>query len=426
VTCCLFGSDETEALYIANELSHALKGGPTLCFVLFHGFVPLYTCHGCGAETSPTGRHCSAAVLYRTGAVAKLVEKALIRAGISYRVTGGFVSYFVCLLRCRSLCGERFCGAYSRTRLFDHQEIKDIVAYLQVFIPVVARSSLCRSYSPTLSCSVQVALNPGDALAFKRAVGTPRRGIGPQTISALEAHATARKLPIFTVCQRVVQGEGVKGVSPAAVKALGPFTHAILTLKMASNDPAVPLSDAVQRMLTSLKFPEYLQREFGVDASNRMAHVAELLACIKSFDGDASAVEAANEDDPVSAKPSQRLAHLLQHMALVSDVDALHKGGSGGSVVTLSTVHAAKGMEWDTVFVLGVETNLFPHARSVVADDVDKPATSSSSFKEDPVDEERRLLYVAVTRARRNLYITRALRRCLNGRVCGCPVIRLC
>jgi DNA helicase II / ATP-dependent DNA helicase PcrA len=270
-----------------------------------------------------------------------------------------------------------------------------------------------------VTCWHQVALNPGDTLAFKRAIVAPRRGIGPQTVSALEAHAVARKMPLFTVCQRIVQGESIKGVAPAAVKALGPFVHAILTLKTACNNPAVPISDAVQRMLTSIKFPEYLQREFGAEASGRMAHIAELLACVKSFDGDASTLDAASsEDEPVTARPSQRLADLLQHMALVSDVDAVHKGstGSGSNVVTLSTVHAAKGMEWDAVFVIDVEMNLFPHARSVVSDDAEKPS-GRGSCKDDPVDEERRLLYVAVTRARRKLYITRALRRCVNGRV---------
>lgn len=135
------------------------------------------------------------------------------------------------------------------------------------------------------------------------------------------------------------------------------------------------------------------QREFGVDSAARLAHVTELLSVVKSIDS-----EPVDVSDADGRAPPSRLAHLLQHLTLMSDVDAVHKakaaaGSSadkakpGGStpVVTLSTVHAAKGMEWDVVFVVGVEASLFPHARSVVADD-DK-AKDAATNKTDSVDE---------------------------------------
>ena len=107
--------------------------------------------------------------------------------------------------------------------------------------------------------SAQLAHNPGDVVAFKRAIGAPRRGIGAQTVTAIETFATARKLPVLVAAQRIVSGETAKGVNPGAVKALGPFVHAVLTLRSASIDPAIKLSDVLNKVLLDMKFSEYIQ-----------------------------------------------------------------------------------------------------------------------------------------------------------------------
>jgi DNA helicase-2/ATP-dependent DNA helicase PcrA len=277
-------------------------------------------------------------VLYRTNAQSRVFEEALLAEGIPYRVVGGV-------------------GFYART------EIKDIVAYLRYI------------------------MNPSDALAFKRIVNVPRRGIGQQTLSALVQSATTAHV---SVGEAIFNGDLLRTAVPKKLKELERFAELIGDLRKRSQD--IGVADVLVAVMEDSGYVRELQSEDTHDARARLENLQELVGVARDYE--------ATDEEP-------SLAGFLANIALVSDLDALE---DDASYVTLMTLHSAKGLEFSSVFLTGLEEGVFPHSRAL---------------SETPeLEEERRLAYVGITRAIDRLFLTYASRRALYGNTYAYPKSR--
>ncbi len=247
------------------------------------------------------------------------------------------------------------------TKFYDRQEIKDAFAYLGFLA------------------------NPADLVAFGRIVNSPRRGIGDTTQGRLTAYANTAGLTIWEVIERV---EDVPGVSAAAIKSVGRFFETMDALKDHVEDSS--MHSLLERVLNETGYMEALNAERTVEAEGRVENLEALLEGAAEFDRERE-IEGETE---ITA-----LEEYLQSNMLRSEQDALE--GEESEKVTLMTLHNAKGLEYDTVFVIGMEDGAFPHMRSL---------------EEGGEEEERRLCYVGITRAERRLYLTWARERQLFGR----------
>jgi len=247
------------------------------------------------------------------------------------------------------------------TKFYERAEIKDAVAYLSLL------------------------LNPADQVSFSRIVNSPRRGIGNTTQGRLVSHANTTGLPIWEVIERV---EEVPGLSGAAIKSVGRFYETMETLRDRVEDSSV--AQLLERVLNETGYLEALAAERTVEAEGRAENLEALVAGAAEFDLERER-EGESEVTP--------LEEYLQQISLYTDQDALE--GAAEELVTLMTLHNAKGLEYDTVFVVGCEDGAFPHMRAL---------------EEGAEEEERRLCYVAITRAERRLYMTWARERRLFGR----------
>ena len=247
------------------------------------------------------------------------------------------------------------------TKFYDRAEIKDAFAYLGFLA------------------------NPADLVAFGRIVNSPRRGIGDTTQGRLTAYANTAGLTIWEVIERV---EDVPGVSAAAIKSVGRFFETMDALRDHVEDSSV--HSLLERVLNETGYMEALNNERTVEAEGRVENLEALLEGAAEFDRERE-IEGESEITP--------LEEYLQTNMLRSEQDALE--GEEAEKVTLMTLHNAKGLEYDTVFVIGMEDGAFPHMRSL---------------EEGGEEEERRLCYVGITRAERRLYLTRARERQLFGR----------
>jgi DNA helicase-2/ATP-dependent DNA helicase PcrA len=247
------------------------------------------------------------------------------------------------------------------TKFYDRAEVKDAVAYLNLL------------------------LNPADQVSFARIVNSPRRGIGNTTQGRLASYANTAGLTIWEVAERA---EEVPGLSAAAVKAVSRF-FATMDLLKGRVDSGAAIADVVQAVLSETGYVEALEAERTVEAEGRIENLDAFAEAAAEFD-----INREREGD--SEVPP--LEEFLQQISLLSDQDAIEEEQD---MVTLMTVHNAKGLEYDTVFVVGCEDGSFPHMRAL---------------EEGGEEEERRLCYVAITRARRRLYMTWARERRLFGR----------
>ncbi len=268
-------------------------------------------------------------VLYRTNAQSRVFEEALLADGIPYRVIGGV-------------------GFYARS------EVKDIVAYLRYI------------------------LNPADAIAFKRIVNVPRRGIGQQTLGALVHAANKASL---SVGQAVFDNELLRTAVPKKLRELERFAELIAAFR--KHAERFRVSELLVTVMEESGYVRELQNEETNDARARLENLQELVGVAREYE---------------SSEAEPTLAGFLANIALISDVDALE---ADGSYVTLMTLHSAKGLEFNTVFLTGLEEGVFPHGRAL------------TEPKE--LEEERRLAYVGVTRAMDRLFLTFAQRRALFG-----------
>jgi DNA helicase II / ATP-dependent DNA helicase PcrA len=277
-------------------------------------------------------------VLYRTNAQSRVFEEALISDGIPYRVVGGV-------------------GFYARA------EIKDVIAYLRYIV------------------------NPSDALAFKRIVNVPRRGIGQQTLAALVHAAGARSLSVGEV---IFDSDVLKEAVPKKLKELERFAELIRSFRLQSGRASV--ADLLVAVMEDSGYIRELQAEETHDARARLENLQELIGVAREYE---------NSD------PEPTLSGFLSNIALISDLDALDPDSS---YVTLMTLHGAKGLEFQHVFLTGLEEGVFPHSRAL------------SDVPE--LEEERRLAYVGITRAMERLFLSYAQRRALFGNTFAYPKSR--
>jgi DNA helicase-2/ATP-dependent DNA helicase PcrA len=259
---------------------------------------------------------------------------------------------------------NRFDVAYQvigGTKFYERAEIKDAVAYLSLLV------------------------NPSDQVSFARVVNSPRRGIGNTTQGRLAAHANTSGLPIWEVAGRV---EEVPGLGAAAIRSISRF-HEMVESLIEKAEGGAPVAEVLRAVLSESGYLEALEAERTIEAEGRVENLEALVAGAAEFD-----IEREREGD--SEIPP--LEEYLQQISLYTDQDALD---ADESLVTLMTLHNAKGLEYDTVFIVGCEEGSFPHMRAL---------------EEGGEEEERRLCYVGITRARQRLYMTWARERRLFGR----------
>jgi DNA helicase II / ATP-dependent DNA helicase PcrA len=245
------------------------------------------------------------------------------------------------------------------TKFYERAEIKDAIAYLTALV------------------------NPQDVVAFGRIVNSPRRGIGATSFSRVVGWANTAGV---TVWDAAADPEAVPGLGTAAVKAFHRFMGTMRVLRERAEGGA-PIAALLNELLRESGYLDALEAERTIEAQGRMENLEELVNVAAEYD---SAIGDAGVEPP-------SLAGFLQQIALVADADART---DDEGLVTLMTLHNAKGLEYPIVFMIGCEEGVFPHARAI---------------EEGGLEEERRLAYVGVTRAQRDLYVTYARTRAVFG-----------
>jgi DNA helicase II / ATP-dependent DNA helicase PcrA len=240
------------------------------------------------------------------------------------------------------------------TRFYERAEVKDALAYLTLLV------------------------NPADTVAFARVVNSPRRGIGDTSQGRILGYANTIGEPVWDVA---AAPESVPGLAAAAVKAVGRFMSVMERLRERAG-VGVGAGDLLQETLEETGYADALRAERTIEAQGRLENLEELVGVGREYDsaGDEGSVE-----------------EFLQQVALFSEQDSLR---DEQGLLTLMTLHNAKGLEFGTVFIIGLEDGVFPHMRAIEAGDL---------------EEERRLCYVGITRAKRELYLTYARSRSLFG-----------
>ena len=248
-------------------------------------------------------------------------------------------------------------------RFYERREIKDVLAYVRLLV------------------------NPDEDVAVRRVINVPRRNIGERTIDAIGAFAARNDLTLMDACRRA---EEVPGLTTRAVGAVGSFVD-LLDLLRTELEEGLGVGELIERVWDRTGYLRELQAEGTVEALGREENLRELRSV-------ADEVVARAEDD-AATRGAEGVLNLLETIALVNDQDALDGGGDGA--VTLMTLHTAKGLEFPVVVITGMEDGVFPHQRSVG----------------DPqeLEEERRICYVGITRARERLVLTHAEHRTLWG-----------
>ncbi|HLZ28282.1 MAG TPA: UvrD-helicase domain-containing protein [Chloroflexota bacterium] len=284
-------------------------------------------------------------ILYRTNAQSRALEDALVRGGMPYRLVGGI-------------------------RFYERKEVKDVLAYLRLIH------------------------NPFDNVSLQRVINLPPRGIGQKTVQELLRWSDTQGISAYTALARVAAlraddtSDTVAAQSPFGVRGrelFGSFADIIEPVRQSFVKADSSVLDVLDTLLERSGYARFLQ-DGTEEGEERWSNVQELRNKAQSYD----------ELDPENA-----LSAFLEDVSLVQDVDQLEDDGSSKDAVTLITLHAAKGLEFPHVFLIGIEEGILPHQRSV-----DDPKQ---------LEEERRLFYVGITRAMRSLYLVRAFRRTTYG-----------
>ncbi|CAM3115231.1 DNA helicase PcrA [Mycobacterium intermedium] len=281
------------------------------------------------------------AVFYRTNNSSRALEEVFIRAGIAYKVVGG-------------------------VRFYERKEIRDIIAYLRVLD------------------------NPGDAVSLRRILNTPRRGIGDRAEACVAVYAENTGSTFADALVAAAQGK-VPMLNSRAEKAISGFVEMLDELRGRLDDD---LGELVEAVLERTGYRRELESSTDPQELARLDNLNELVSVAHEFSIDLANAEAVSPEDE-DVPDTGVLAAFLERVSLVADTDEIPEHGAG--VVTLMTLHTAKGLEFPVVFVTGWEDGMFPHMRAL-----DDPTELS---------EERRLAYVGITRARQRLYVTRAIVR---------------
>ncbi len=269
------------------------------------------------------------AVLYRTNAQSRVVEEAMMRLGVPYKVVGG-------------------------TRFYDRREVKDAMAYLRAVV------------------------NPADEISVKRVLNVPKRGVGDASIAKLDALAAAEGIGFLETLRRAheagVTGPAVRGIESfvALIDELGTLAGDGDSTSETGRGPG----DVLQAALDGSGYLAELEAEDTVESAGRLENLAELVGSAREF---------------------THIDEFLEQVSLVADTDDLNEDDQ----VVLMTLHSAKGLEFPVVFLVGAEDGIFPNVRTL-----EQP---------DELEEERRLAYVGITRARQRLFVTHAWSRSLFG-----------
>jgi DNA helicase II / ATP-dependent DNA helicase PcrA len=283
------------------------------------------------------------AVFYRTNNSSRAIEEVFIRAGIPYKVVGG-------------------------VRFYERREIRDIVAYLRVLD------------------------NPGDAVSMRRILNTPRRGIGDRAEACVAVYAENTGATFNDALQAAAAGK-VPMLNTRSEKAIAAFVELLDGLRGRLDDE---LGELVEAVLDRTGYRRELESSSDPQDLARLDNLNELVSVAHEFSIDlANAAALREESDEVldeDIPDTGVLAQFLERVSLVADADELPEHGAG--VVTMMTLHTAKGLEFPVVFVTGWEDGMFPHMRAL--------------GDAGELSEERRLAYVGITRARHRLYLSRA------------------
>ena len=233
-----------------------------------------------------------------------------------------------------------------------------------------------------ISANLKVAKNPNDSIALQRVINSPPRGIGKQTIDEIERRARDYELSLWeTIAVVVEQPENLGSRAISALKSFRRIVNHLTSLAESENESTSPVSDVVRAAIIETGYENALRSERTDEAEGRLENLQELVNAAVDYD----------------EQGIEGLREFIDHSALVSDQDDYKRDAP----VTLMTAHSAKGLEFPLVFIVGLEDGLFPHSRS---------ATDRAEL-----EEERRLAYVAMTRAERHLYVTHAMKRRVYG-----------
>ncbi|MEU8843584.1 DNA helicase PcrA [Streptomyces roseus] len=277
------------------------------------------------------------AIFYRTNAQSRVFEEIFIRVGLPYKVVGG-------------------------VRFYERKEVRDVLAYLRVLA------------------------NPEDNVPLRRILNVPKRGIGERAEAMIDALAMREKITFPQALRRVDEAFGMAARSTNAVKRFNVLMEELRTIVDSGAGPAVVLEAVLERT----GYLAELQASTDPQDETRIENLQELAAVALEFE------QARGEENPGT------LAEFLEQVALVADSDQIPDEDEDGSgVITLMTLHTAKGLEFPVVFLTGMEDGVFPHMRAL------------GQTKE--LEEERRLAYVGITRARERLYLTRSSMRSAWG-----------
>ncbi|MEV3933959.1 MULTISPECIES: DNA helicase PcrA [unclassified Streptomyces] len=278
------------------------------------------------------------AVFYRTNAQSRVFEEIFIRVGLPYKVVGG-------------------------VRFYERKEVRDVMAYLRVLS------------------------NPEDTVPLRRILNVPKRGIGDRAEAMIDALSMREKISFPQALRRVDEAYGMAARSANAVKRFNTMMEELRTIVESGAGPAV----VVEAVMERTGYLAELQASTDPQDETRIENLQELAAVALEFEQERAEEEGAGT-----------LAEFLEKVALVADADQIPDEDEDGSgVVTLMTLHTAKGLEFPVVFLTGMEDGVFPHMRAL------------GQVKE--LEEERRLAYVGITRARERLYLTRAAMRSAWG-----------
>ncbi|MFF5895151.1 DNA helicase PcrA [Streptomyces argenteolus] len=278
------------------------------------------------------------AVFYRTNAQSRVFEEIFIRVGLPYKVVGG-------------------------VRFYERKEVRDVLAYLRVLA------------------------NPEDTVPLRRILNVPKRGIGDRAEAMIDALSMREKISFPQALRRVDEAYGMAARSANAVKRFNTLMEELRTIVESGAGPAVVLEAVMERT----GYLAELQASTDPQDETRIENLQELAAVALEF-----------EQDRAEEEGTGTLAEFLEKVALVADSDQIPDEDEDGSgVITLMTLHTAKGLEFPVVFLTGMEDGVFPHMRAL------------GQVKE--LEEERRLAYVGITRARERLYLTRAAMRSAWG-----------
>jgi DNA helicase-2/ATP-dependent DNA helicase PcrA len=295
-------------------------------------------------------RPADVAVFYRTNAQSRVFEEVFIRTGQPYKVVGG-------------------------VRFYERKEVRDALAYLRMLV------------------------NTADEISLRRVLNTPKRGIGERAEACIAALAERDRITFWEALTRAADAPGLATRSLRNIEAFVAMVQEIQSMVEADERPDVILESVLERSgyLTELEASDDPQD------GTRVENLAELVAVAREFAEDPQPGPSADPAEVEAGTVAVGLGDFLERVALVADADSIPDApdGDDSGVVTLMTLHTAKGLEFPVVFLTGLEDGVFPHQRSLG----DQPE----------LEEERRLAYVGLTRAQQRLYISRALVRSAWG-----------